>query len=276
MKILAGQQLADQILNEAKAKIEKMPKAPRIAFVFCAKSMSAPSALFVRLKNEAARRIGLRTTPIRLPENANTERLLSLIERLNKNEDVSAVVVQLPLPDRVDVDKVLNSIAPEKDIDGLGEKSEHAPAAAGAILRLLEEYQVKIKGAKIVVLGDGRLVGMPVGELLRGRGARVEILGGNLHLRGDRPVPSAVEGMGSSEVEAVGQADIIICATGQVGIIGAENIKKGAVVIDCGNTKETREFRFNEEAEKKLSALSPVPGGVGPLTIAVLLARIEN
>lgn len=254
MKILAGKKLADEILAETKQKIQAREKAPRIAFVFCAKSMSAPSALFVRLKNDAARKIGLRTTPIRLPENANTERLLSLIERLNKNEDVSAIVVQLPLPDRADVDKVLNSIAPEKDIDGLGEKSKYAPAAAGAIMRLLEEYQIEITGKKIVVLGDGRLVGKPVAELLKKEGGDVEALG---HFQGVRGL----------------DADIIISATGQVGIIGKENIKKGVVVIDCGNTKETREVRVDEIGEIA-AAISPVPGGIGPLTIAVLLARI--
>lgn len=270
MELLNGQELANKIIEETKQKIAKMRRIPKLAIIF-ADNDSGDLPLFIKLKVSAAEKIGVEVELTPISFSVTTEELVDFIEKLNKDLKVDAILIQMPFDENINIDVVLNSIVPEKDIDGLSEEAERPPAAAAAIVRLLESYQIKIKNAKIAVLGDGRLVGAPVKGLLRDKGAQVKGYGGVLHLRGGPGFAGD-----SSEVEAVSSADIVILATGQSGIIGVEDIKDGAVVIDCGNTEKTREFKYSGEMNSKLSAISPVPGGVGPLTIACLLERLAK
>ena len=249
------------------------------------------SAVYVRNKIQACAEVGIRSEQHALPESTTTEQLLELIRTLNERDDVDGILTQLPLPEHVDETVVIEEIDPRKDVDGfhpinvgrlaLG-RSAFVPCTPAGIIELLEYNQVPIRGANACVVGRSQIVGRPMAQLLLQRDATVTIC----HSR-TRDLPAITR-----------QADILVVAIGRAGMIGAEHIKPGATVIDVGMNRLTQPEEvhemFGDAAEKRLEVLAkrgstlvgdvkpvaameiagrftPVPGGVGLLTVAMLM-----
>ena len=224
------------------------------------------SDIYIRLKHKAASEVGIASRDVRLPAETPEDQLLELVAELNADDAIDGLLVQLPLPDHVDEGHVIGSIAPIKDVDGLhpfnqGHLLLGEPTLVGAtpigIMALLEEYDVPLQGAHAVVVGRSNIVGRPVALLLLHANATVTIC----H---SRTVDLAAR---------TREADVLVAAVGQAGLVGADHVREGAVVIDVGmNRSEEKLVGDVDPAVAEVAALiTPVPGGVGPMTIAMLL-----
>ncbi|MCH2210176.1 MAG: bifunctional methylenetetrahydrofolate dehydrogenase/methenyltetrahydrofolate cyclohydrolase FolD [Fuerstiella sp.] len=227
------------------------------------------SQVYVRNKERACRKCGLKSTLHRLPQETTQSQLQQLIEQLNEHADVHGILVQLPLPDHLDAVPVLDAILPAKDVDGfhpenvglmLQGRPRFLPCTPHGIIRMLEYERVETAGAHAVIIGRSDIVGKPMGALLIQRGADATVT--TCHSR-------------TKDIAAVtSQADILIAAVGIPEFVTSDMIRPGAVVIDVGinrvNDLLVGDVQF-ESASKTASAITPVPGGVGPMTIAMLL-----
>ena len=279
MKILDGKKTAQEIKNEiAKEVAEMIDKglpAPHLAAVLVGNDPA--SQTYVRNKERAAQSVGITSSTYTLPENATEKELLELIDFLNKDEQVSGFIVQLPLPKHIDEQKILMAVNPAKDVDGfhpvnVGRMVLGLPAYISAtplgIVELLKRNDIQTEGKHVAVLGRSNIVGRPVSILLSQKSPY-----------GNATVTLCHSRTGNLE-SFVRQADIIIAAIGVPEFVKADMIKSGAVVIDVGihrvdadnekGYKLTGDVDFKEVA-KVASAITPVPGGVGPMTIAALL-----
>lgn len=227
------------------------------------------SATYVRNKHRAAERVGIQSVIHTLPVHTKSAEIEQLIDELNSNEEVDGILLQLPLPEQLNSEKLLDSIHPMKDVDvfhpenaGLAYLGRPRiwPCTPSGILRLLHEYEIDIVGKHAVVVGRSNIVGKPMAALLQHANATVTVC----------------HRMTKRLQDFTRQADILVVAAGSPGLIGKDDIKPGAVVIDVGsefvNGKLTGDVRF-AEVEPIASAITPVPGGVGPLTIASLLSN---
>lgn len=259
MKILFGEKLAQDILGSLKAE------GLRLSVVQVGDN--AISDVYVAKKREAAERIGVRFELFRFPSAVPQEDLGREIEKIQEGTD--GLIVQLPLPKELNGQKVLDIILPAKDIDVLSsvafEKFTQGelpilPPTVCAVSELLKEAGTELRGKKAVVVGQGRLVGRPVAVWLRSQGAQVSV------------VTEETKNPGSITREA----DILISGVGKQGIIIKDMVKRGAVVIDAGSSVEGGETKGDvaDEVKEVAGALAPVPGGVGPLTVACLLRNL--
>ena len=272
-QLIDGKTIAKKVRAEVKEKVialqAKLGTTPHLAVVLA--SDDPASAVYVRNKGKAAAEAGIRSTQHTLPADTSPQALLSLVQQLNDDEDIDGILVQLPLPKQHDEAAVINSIAPEKDVDGLhpinagklsrGDESGLIPCTPLGCIRLLEESGCQIKGKRAVVLGRSRLVGRPVADLLLNRHATVTVC----HSR-------------TQEIEReIAHADIVIAAVGREEFVKGHDIKFGATVIDVGiNRNEAGKLVgdvFFLAAKERARAITPVPGGVGPMTIAHLLSN---
>jgi methylenetetrahydrofolate dehydrogenase (NADP+)/methenyltetrahydrofolate cyclohydrolase len=224
------------------------------------------SDTYIRLKHKAAGEVGINARDIRLASHATEEELLEQVEQLNADDAIDGVLVQLPLPDQIDEPRVLRSIDPRKDVDGLhplnfGQLALGRPTHVGAtpvgIMALLEEYEVLLEGARAVVVGRSDIVGKPVSLLLLHANATVTIC------------HSRTRDLGAVTREA----DVLVVAVGKAGVVGADDVREGATVIDVGmNRGDNGLVGDVDPAVAGVAGLmTPVPGGVGPMTIAMLL-----
>jgi methylenetetrahydrofolate dehydrogenase (NADP+) / methenyltetrahydrofolate cyclohydrolase len=229
------------------------------------------SEVYVRMKGKAAERAGLRSFGVRLDASASQDEVLEAVSRLDEDPLVHGFLVQLPLPAHIDPAPVLQSIDPAKDADGLHATNlgrlvlglpAPGPATPTGILRLLDHYGIALPGRRVTIVGRSQLVGRPLSIMMSapGRDATVTV----------------VHSRTSDLVEATRSADVLVVAMGRPGFIGAEHVADGAVVVDVGTTRVDDELvgdvRFDEVVEIA-GAITPVPGGVGPMTIAALLAN---
>lgn len=280
MNLIDGKKTAKEIKEELKkevaAIIDAEEKAPHLAAVLVGSDPA--SQTYVNSKEKSCKAIGMTSSVYRLPEDTTEETLLETVAFLNNDPDVDGFIVQLPLPKHIDEDKVIQAIKPEKDVDGfhpvnLGRmmlgKPAFLPATPYGIMQLLERNNIKTEGKHCVVLGRSNIVGTPVSILMSRKGNPGNATVTLCHSRTE------------NLEEIVKQADILIAAIGKVEFVKAEMVKEGAVVIDVGihrvddSTKEkgyriTGDVDF-KEVSKKASAITPVPGGVGPMTIAMLM-----
>ena len=268
MIILDGKKLSEKILNYLKLEIGNLGIKPILDIIIVGEDPS--SQKYVAMKQEKAQSIGIGGLIHRLNQNSTTEEVLSLVQTLNQNQTVNAFMIQLPLPPQIDTQKVLLAIDPKKDADGLNpcnlgllfqKKSNGIPSAtAFGIMRLLEEYKIDIGGKNAVIIGRSSEVSIPLFALLMAKNATVTIC--HTHTE--------------NLTEICSQADILISSIGKPKFFGSDFVKQDAIVIDVGfatdpiTGKTTGDFDFDQVAPKA-SFITPVPGGVGPMTVTSLL-----
>lgn len=264
--ILDGKMLRDKIFESLKAKLDKMQQKPTLAVILVGENPA--SQIYVRNKKKTAEKLGINSLSIEYPSDISEEELLNKIKELNSDEKVTAILVQLPLPAHINKNRIIDAIQPQKDVDGLtpynlgklfsGEEPYVYPCTPKGILLLLDEYNIKLEGKNIVVVGRSNLVGKPVAQMLLKRNATVTMC--HSHTQN------------LSEITKT--ADIIVSAVGKK-VIGEKMLKSDCVVIDVGifrdeNGKISGDVDF-ENVSKTAAYISPVPGGVGPMTIASLM-----
>jgi len=265
-KILDGKKLREKLLAELKQKVEAFEKKPTLVVILAGDNPA--SKIYVNNKKKTAENLGINSVVINYPSNVSEGELLDKIEELNNDSSVSAILVQLPLPVHISKDNVINAIAPEKDVDGFtpynfgklfsGEQPIVYPCTPKGILLLLDEYGIELDGKHAVVIGRSNIVGRPMSQLLLNRNATVTVC--HSHTKNLESITKT--------------ADIIISAVGK-NIIEGKIIKSGCVIVDVGIFKDengkTRGDVDFESASKVASYISPVPGGVGPMTITSLM-----
>lgn len=256
--IVDGRVLAQTVLQDVAFRVATYPSAPTLSALTCAPD--APTQQYLRMKKRRAAEVGMAMNVVELPANATTEMCIASIESLLPQS--TGVVVQLPLPTAVDTTAVLAAVPPTHDPDGFA--YGHDPAAClspvvAAIDEIARAHHVTFAGASVVVLGEGRLVGQPAAIYARAAGAKVTVLNATTF------TPALVQA-----------ADIIISGIGQPHFLTPALIKPGAVVFDAGTSEDGGELRGDVDptVAEIASLLTPVPGGIGPLTIACLLRNV--
>lgn len=271
-RILSGKPHADALLKELAPFAKEL--SPSLVIVQVGED--AASDTYIGKKIDAAKKVGIEARHLKLHESISLVSLLDEIDILNNDDSVDGYIIQLPLPDQLwdAFEEIVAWIHPDKDVDGFtaenfGDMALHGegeflpPATAAGVVRLLEAEKIAITGKHAVIVGRSNLVGKPLALMLLNRDATVTIC------------HSKTKNLG----EITRSADILVSAVGKPGLITADMVKEGAVVIDIGTThvdgKLTGDVDF-DEVSKKASAITPVPGGVGPLTVACLLKNVVD
>ncbi|MDP2720993.1 MAG: tetrahydrofolate dehydrogenase/cyclohydrolase catalytic domain-containing protein [bacterium] len=259
-KILSGKAVRDQILNDLMVMIKKLKRKPTLAIVLVGNDPA--SEVYVREKEKAAAGIGIDFQLIKKPSNVKQNELEEIIINLTRDKKVKGIVVQKPLPNQIDGEKIDRLVSPEKDIDGLNPASYFHSTTAQGVVRLIKENKIEIAGKDTVVVGRSKLSGLPTALLLLEEDATVTICHSKTR----------------NLKEKTKQADILVSAAGVPNLIKADMVKKGAVVIDVG-TMRTKEGKIVgdvdfENVKNVASYISPVPGGVGPMIVAGLMMNL--
>ncbi len=264
--VLDGKKLREKILAQLQLKLEKFDEKPTLVVILVGENPA--SKIYVNNKKKVAEKIGINSVVINYPEDVREDVLLLKIEELNNDKNVTAILVQLPLPEHISKEKVINAIKPEKDVDGFtpynfgklfsGEEPTVYPCTPKGVLLLMDEYGIDVEGKHAVVIGRSNIVGHPMAQMLLNRNATVTVC--HSHTRNLEQITKA--------------ADIVISAVGK-NIVKGEMLKSGCVVIDVGifkdeNGKTRGDVEF-ESASKIAAYISPVPGGIGPMTITSLM-----
>ncbi|MBE6940647.1 MAG: bifunctional methylenetetrahydrofolate dehydrogenase/methenyltetrahydrofolate cyclohydrolase FolD [Ruminococcaceae bacterium] len=264
-----GKALAAQVKERVRQEAERLPRRPGLAVILVGENPA--SKVYVNGKEKDCAECGIISFPYKLPEETTQEELLALIRRLNEDEAVDGILCQLPLPKALDEDLVIHSILPEKDVDcfhpfNVGRMSigdpVFLPCTPAGVMEMLRAYEIPVAGKRCVVLGRSNIVGKPMAMLLNQADGTVTVC----HSRTPDMAALARE------------ADILVSAVGRTGLVTADMVKEGAVVIDVAmnrdeNGKLCGDVVF-DEVEPKASYITPVPGGVGPMTRAVLMQNI--
>ncbi len=271
--LLDGKLVSTKILEKIKDKVNKLEKKPHLAVVLVGND--AASQIYVRNKKKTAESLGIKSTVIELSEDTSEDVVLENIKKLNNDEDVSGILVQMPLPKHINKEKIICAIDPKKDVDcftpenvgklAIGMKPYFYPVTPQGVLLLLDYYKVPIEGKHAVVIGRSNIVGKPMAQMLLQRNATVTIC------------HSKTENL----EDIIKAADIIISAAGKK-VVRCKMVKNKAVFVDVGISRDTNgkltgdlnwELDFNnfDEVVSYFGRVSPVPGGVGPMTIASLM-----
>ncbi len=270
-RIIDGKAIAQKVREELKGRIAQLREAgivPGLDVIIVGENPA--SQVYVRNKATTSREIGIRSEVHALPAETPEDTLLRLIGELNRNPDVHGILVQLPLPAHIDSSKVLEAVDPAKDVDGFHLRNVGAlvtgnkifvPCTPNGVMRMLAEERLTVEGKDAVVVGRSNIVGKPMAFLLLEKGATVTICTSKTR----------------NLAEHTRRADILVVATGRPRMITADMVKEGAVVIDVGinrlpDGKLVGDVDF-ESVKAKAGCLTPVPGGVGPMTIAMLLCN---
>lgn len=270
--IIDGKELAKKIRLDLKKEVEKLNKEnifPKLAVIMVGNDKA--SQVYVKNKSKACDEIGIEYEEYLLPEETKQEELLNLIETLNRNEKIHGILLQSPIPKHLNIEKAFQTINPEKDVDGfnplnvgklaLGHDTFISCTPHG-IIKMLEEYNIKIEGANVVIIGRSNIVGKPLAQCMLAKHATITIC----HSK-------------TKNIEEITKnADIIIAALGKPKFLKQDMVKQGAVVIDVGiNRTEQGKLIGDTDYENlkdKVSYITPVPGGVGPMTIAMLMYNV--
>ncbi|MBB1535621.1 bifunctional methylenetetrahydrofolate dehydrogenase/methenyltetrahydrofolate cyclohydrolase FolD [Leptotrichia sp.] len=271
MIIIDGKEFSKKILeeisNEQKEIVERKNLRPAGLAVIIVGENPA-SQVYVRNKTRACEKVGFYSETIKLEENISENDLIKKIEELNENDKIDGILVQLPLPKHIDELKVINSIKPEKDVDGfsnvnvgkmvIGDESGFLSCTPYGIMQLLEGYDIDVDGKDVVVVGRSNIVGKPMAMMLIQKGATVQVCNSRT----------------KDLSKKLKKADIIVVAVGVPRMIKATDVKEGVVVIDVGINRVDGKLCGDvdyEDVAQKASYITPVPGGVGPMTIASLI-----
>lgn len=268
-QLIDGKKIAAQIKEEVKSKVELLHKQGKeICLAVIQVGENPASSVYVRNKKKACEYVGIRSVLKKLPENVSEEELLTIIEEMNHDCGINGILVQLPLPQHIDEDKVIKAVHPDKDVDGfhpenvgrlcVGEKG-FLPCTPAGIVKLLKYSGIGIDGKECVIVGRSNIVGKPMALLLLRENGTVTVA--HSHTKGLKEITK--------------RADILIVAMGKPLFITADYVKEGAAVIDVGihrieDGRLCGDVDF-ESVKEKASYLTPVPGGVGPMTIAMLM-----
>lgn len=267
--IIDGKMLSLKLKEEMKGRIAQMKEegiVPKLVVVLVGNDSA--SQVYVRNKHKSCGEVGIESEVITMPEETTQQELLEVVERLNQDNSVDGILVQLPLPKQIDEKTVLRAIRPDKDVDGfhpvnvgllsIGDEC-FAPATPNGIVVMLKEYGIEIAGKHCVIVGRSNIVGKPMAALMLKENATVTVCHSKT----------------SNLAEITRQADILIVATGRRNTVTADMVKEGVVVIDVGmNRNELGKLCGDvdfENVKEKASFITPVPGGVGPMTITELL-----
>ncbi len=264
--ILDGKKLKEKILEDLKLKINGFKTKPKLTVILVGNNPA--SQIYVNNKKITAEKIGIESEIITYPSKINETELLNKIHELNKDDNVHAILVQLPLPEHISKEKIINMINPQKDVDGFtpynfgklfsGEQPFVYPCTPKGILLLLDEYNIELDGKHVVIVGRSNIVGKPLSQMMLNRNATVTIC--HSHTRNLADITTT--------------ADVLVSAVGE-NIIEEKMLKPGCVVVDVGIFKDaegrTRGDVDFENVSKIASYISPVPGGVGPMTITSLM-----
>ena len=272
MELLNGKEVAKKTRESLKLEVESLKESgiyPKLAVIMVGNNSA--SQIYVRNKSKACDEIGIEFEEYLLPEETKQEELINLIEGLNKKKEINGILLQSPIPEGLDINEAFRTISPEKDVDGfhpinvgklsLGQDTFISCTPAG-IIKILEDYNIEIEGKNAVVIGRSNIVGKPMSQCLLNKNATVTIC----HSR-TKDLPSITK-----------NADILVAAIGKPGFVTSDMVKQGAVVIDVGinrmpDGKLKGDVDF-ENVSPKTSYITPVPGGVGPMTIAMLMSNV--
>ena len=261
-----GKEIAKKIKDKIKQEAESLEKKPGLAVIIIGENPA--SKIYIKHKERACEYVGFYSEKIELPEETTENGLLDIVEKLNKDDKIHGILVQLPLPEHIDEDKIISAINPEKDVDGfhpismgnllIGKKG-FIPCTPKGIIKLIESAGVDIQGKDAVVIGRSNIVGKPIAMLLMRKNATVTICHSKT----------------KNIKEVCKRADILVVAIGRANFVTEDMVKEGAVVIDVGinrleNGKLAGDVDY-ENVKNKVSFITPVPGGVGPMTIAMLM-----
>ncbi|MCR4577233.1 MAG: bifunctional methylenetetrahydrofolate dehydrogenase/methenyltetrahydrofolate cyclohydrolase FolD [Clostridiales bacterium] len=269
-EIIDGKRIAAEVRGEvrrdAEAFFAQNGIKPCLAVVMVGNDPA--SAIYVRNKQKACRNVGIESVSVLLDEDSTTQEVLAEVEKLNNDKSVNGILVQLPLPSRIDAEQVVRSVSPTKDVDGFSavnagemfrDRAPLEPCTPRGCIELLKRYEIPIQGANAVIVGRSNLVGKPLAVMLTRENATVTLC------------HSKTKDLGAY----LSNADIVVAAVGKPGIIKGEMLKKGCCVIDVGinrldDGRIVGDVDF-ESASEAAAYITPVPGGVGPMTIAMLL-----
>ena len=270
MTIIDGKALSEKILKEIEQEHSELEKKVErkagLAVIIVGENPA--SQIYVRNKIRACEKVGFHSETIRLDENITEENLLLEIEKLNNNSNIDGILVQLPIPKHIDGLKIINAISAKKDVDGfhttnigkmmIGDETGFLPCTPAGVIQMFEEYNINLEGKDVLVIGQSNIVGKPMTLLLIKKRATVQVCNSKT----------------KNLSEKLQKADVIVAAAGSPKLIKAIDVKEGVVIIDVGinrvDGKLCGDVDF-EEVSKKASFITPVPGGVGPMTIAMLI-----
>ena len=274
-KVIDGKKIAEEINSQVKEKIEKLAKEvgrpPRLVSLIIGKSEGAE--IYVNMQKKAALDVGIEFSPVELKNDITQEELIKEVDELNSDTSVTAVIVEKPLPEVINHDKVVASIRPEKDAEGihpynlgriLRREAEIVPCTPGAIMKILRVEGLDLYGKEVVIIGHSAIVGKPLSLMMLNEMATSTVCHIGTYEKGDL-------------IAHARRADILIVAVGKAEMIKENWVKEGASVIDVGinrvGGKIVGDVDF-DEVSKKASFITPVPGGVGPITVSILMRNV--
>lgn len=270
MTLIDGKYVSEKQKEEIKEKIKRLKEAPGLAVIRIGEDEA--SKIYVRLKHKMCEELGINFTEYHMDDTITQEELIALIEKLNNDNSINGILLQSPIPYHLNILEAFKTIAPEKDVDGFSpinvgklvqRQESFAPCTPLGVMRMLKEYNIEIEGKHCVVIGRSNIVGRPMAELLLNANATITIC------------HSKTNGL----EDIVKTADIVVVAIGKPKFITADMIKEGAVVIDVGINRIPGEKKIVgdvdfENVKEKCSFITPVPGGVGPMTIMTLMDNV--
>lgn len=272
MEILDGKKVSAKVREDLKLEVDNLKKEgikPKLAVIMVGNDLA--SKVYVRNKNKACEEIGIEYEEFLLGEETTMEELLNVIDNLNKNQHIDGILLQSPIPKHLDINKAFRAILPEKDVDGfhpinagklsIGEKC-FVPCTPHGVVKIIEEYNIETEGKNVVIVGRSNIVGKPLIQCMLQKNATVTVCHSKTR----------------NLEEFTKKADILIVAIGKQKFITENMVKEGAVVIDIGiNRNEEGKLVGDvdfDNVSKKASYITPVPGGVGPMTVAMLMENV--
>ncbi len=268
-ELLNGKELAKEIRQKLKEKVEKEQLTPNLAVILCGDNEA--SKVYVRNKSKACDEVGIKFKEYLLPNETKQEELLELIDKLNQDESVDGILLQSPIPKGLNIQEAFARISPKKDVDGfnpynvgkltIGEDG-FIPCTPYGIMKIFEKYKIDLEGKKAAIVGRSNIVGKPMAQCLLSQNATVTICHSKT----------------KDLKQELKDADVIVAAVGKRNIIKADMVKEGVVIIDVGMNRNDEgklcgDVDF-ENVSKKASYITPVPGGVGPMTVAMLMNNV--
>lgn len=270
-QIIDGKLLAQKIKGQVSKQVEELKKdgiIPKLAVIMIGQDLA--STIYIKNKSKACREVGIEYEEFVLSESVQMEELINLIESLNKRKDIHGILLQSPAPEHIDIYKAFKTIDYRKDVDGFNpinigrltlNRQTFIACTPHGIMKMLEEYNINVEGSNVVILGRSNIVGKPLAQCMLNKDATVTIC----HSK-------------TKNIEEITKnADILISAIGKPKFVKKDMVKQGAVVIDVGINRENNKIVGDvdfDEVSKKASFITPVPGGVGPMTIAMLLNNV--